>query len=69
MPELRLREMGAGPASEKEGKTYDGGIIAGNPDLAIPLAKYIDSTGRFKTKSGERTQTRNHTSTQETHNR
>jgi len=41
--------------------------LLGHPDLAIPLAKYIDSTGRFKVKPGEQTPTRNSTTTRETH--
>ena len=31
--------------------------LLGEPELALPLANYIESTGRFHTKSGEQTQT------------
>jgi len=37
--------------------------LLGCPDLATPLAKYIDSTGRFKLNPGEQTPTRNGTTT------
>ena len=43
--------------------------LLGNPELAAPLSKYIESTGRFKIKLGEQTYERNSTSTHETHSR
>ena len=43
--------------------------LLGEPELAVPLAKYIDSTGRFKVKEGEQTNTTNNNTTRESHSR
>ena len=43
--------------------------LLGEPELAVPLANYIDSTGRFKTNEGEQTYTSNNNTARESHNR
>jgi hypothetical protein len=39
--------------------------LLGEPKLAVPLAKYIDSTGRFKINEGEQMYTMNNNTAQE----
>ena len=39
--------------------------LLGDPELAIPVANYIDGTGRFKVQPGEHAQTQSSTSTRE----
>jgi len=43
--------------------------LLGDPELAIPLANYIDGTSRFKEKPGEQTHSQNNTTTRETQHR
>ena len=43
--------------------------LLGDPELAIPLANYMDSTGRFKTKIGEQNQTQNGNAMRDNHYR
>ena len=43
--------------------------LLGEPELAIPLANYMDGTGRFRTKIGEHEQTPNGNTTRENHGR
>ena len=43
--------------------------LLGEPELAAPLAKYIFSTGRFKSNEGEQMHTTNHNTARELHNR
>lgn len=44
-------------------------MLLGDPEMAIPLANYIDGTSRFKVKPGEQTPTQNITATQDTQHR
>jgi ribonuclease HI len=43
--------------------------LLGEPELAVPLAKYIDSTGRFKINEGEQSHTTNNDTAREPLNR
>ena len=43
--------------------------LLGDPELAIPLANYMDGTGHFRTKLGEHEQTQNGNTTRGNHNR
>jgi hypothetical protein len=43
--------------------------LLGDLEMALPVANYMHSTGRFKDKSGELMQTQNIHTMQETHNR
>ena len=40
-----------------------------DPEIAIPLANYIDGTGRFKVKPGEHMQTQSNTTARESQTR
>ena len=43
--------------------------LLGNPEIAIPLANYMDSTGRFRTKTGEQPQSQMGNAAQENNSR
>ena len=43
--------------------------LLGDPEMALPVANYVHSTGQFKDNSGECMQTQTIHTTQETHNR
>jgi len=44
-------------------------MLLGDPELAIPLANYINGTSCFKEKPCEQTLSQNNTTTQETQHR
>jgi len=44
-------------------------MLLSDPELAIPLANYIDGTGRFRPKIGEHEQNQNGNAMRENHNR